>query len=88
MIVIVYMLAGIGVVFLVVIWSVLRNSERLAWRDIKMDPVRVDNLPIFECQECKTRWVEDAPPFHSTTCPVALVYEAQRRGQDDQGSDS
>ncbi len=48
-------------------------------RTIKMDPQRIDETPVFQCQECGSTWLEDMPPIHEIGCPVAYAKgETQR----------
>ncbi len=79
---ILYTLAAIGllcVVYMIAIMVTVLMSIHRSVRLVEVEPVRVDDLPIFECQECQTRWIEGTDPFHTVNCPVALSQKVKRR---------
>ncbi len=48
-------------------------------RTVKLEPERIDDTPVFQCQECGSTWIDGMDPIHEYACAVAYVKGEQRR---------
>jgi len=51
-------------------------------RTVKLEPKRIDDTPVFQCQECGSTWVDGTAPVHENACAVAYVKGESRRWTD------
>ncbi len=48
-------------------------------RTVKLEPERIDDTPVMQCQECGSTWIDSMAPIHEDACAVAYVKGEQRR---------
>ena len=46
---------------------------------VRTEPVRIDDTPVLQCQECRGTWIDGADPIHNGHCPVAFIRNEARR---------